>query len=66
MVKKYILSSNKIYSDLSKLDLSDGTIRFQIFHLIKVLMRKLQKITEILRCRKAHNIKTIKDFDPKF
>ena len=32
---------------------------------LKVMMKKLLKITEILRCRKAHNFQTIKYIDPQ-
>ena len=48
-----------IFTDRVGLDLSDGTIRFQS----KVMMKKLLKVTEYLRCGKARSFQTIKDID---
>ena len=55
----YIL--NKVYSDRSELN-QNLKFRFQS----KVMMKKLLKITELLRFRKAHSFQATKDIDSEF
>ena len=49
-----------VYSDRSKLDLSDETMRIQNDE------KTSENKPKLLRCRKAHTFQTIKDIDLKY